>query len=223
MHATPADFRRSRFLLQYRSPGSTDLRAKPERSRKSLKGTESMNINKRGDHLFAAGLWKAIGDVAKSVRTQIGQYSEGRVLANALLEFQRDRGSEFDITINQGRLVTGSDAHSLVFGQAVRRFRQDMEALVFALQYRRGIDERDPGLRTEALMQANSQLATAKQSATITVGRFFDAVVDRDVLGQILAANPNSRARSGAQDQIEATRVKLGNVRYRIVGVIAQM
>ena len=118
MHATPADFRRSRFLLQYRSPGSTDLRAKPERSRKSLKGTESMNINKRGDHLFAAGLWKAIGDVAKSVRTQIGQYSEGRVLANALLEFQRDLGgSEFDITINQGRLVTGSDAHSLVFGQ----------------------------------------------------------------------------------------------------------
>ena len=98
-----------------------------------------------------------------------------------------------------------------------------MEALVFALQYRRGIDERDPGLRTEALMQANSQLATAKQSATITVGRFFDAVVDRDVLGQILGSESNSRARSGAQDQIEATRVKLGNVRYRIVGVIAQM
>ena len=161
-----------------------------------------MNINKRGDHLFAAGLWKAIGDVAKSVRTQIGQYSEGRVLANALLEFQRDPGgSEFDITINQGRLVTGSDAHSLVFGQAVRRFRQDMEALVFALQYRRGIDERDPGLRTEALMQANSQLATAKQSATITVGRFFDAVVDRDVLGQILAAN-----RIRARDRVRRTR-----------------
>ncbi len=121
-----------------------------------------MNINKRGDHLFAAGLWKAIGDVAKSVRTQVGQYSEGRVLANALLEFQRDLGgSEFDVTINQGRVVTGADAHSLVFGQAVRRFRQDMEALVFALQYRRGIDERDPGLRTEALLQANSQLATA--------------------------------------------------------------
>ena len=98
-----------------------------------------------------------------------------------------------------------------------------MEALVFALQYRRGIDERDPGLRTEALMQANSQLATAKQSATITVGRFFDAVVDPTYWGRSLAANPDSRARSGAQDQIEATRVKLGNVRYRIVGVIAQM
>lgn len=183
-----------------------------------------MNINKRGDHLFAAGLWKAIGDVAKSVRTQIGQYSEGRVLANALQEFQHDLGgSEFDVTINQGRLVTGADAHSLVFGQAVRRFRQDMEALVFALQYRRSIDERDPNLRTEALMQANSQLATAKQSATITVGRFFDAVVDRDVLGQILDGESNARARTGAQGQIEATRVKLGNVRYRIVGIIAQM
>ncbi|MCA3812614.1 MAG: hypothetical protein IOC33_30415, partial [Burkholderia sp.] len=123
----------------------------------------------------------------------------------------------------QGRLVTGSDAHSLVFGQAVQRFREDMTALVFALQYRRGIDERDPGLRTEALTQANSQLATAKQSATITVGRFFDAVVDRDVLGQILDGESNSRARTGAQGQIEATRAKLGNVRYRIVGIIAQM
>ena len=169
-------------------------------------------------------MWKAIGDVAKSVRTQIGQYSEGRVLANALLEFQRDLGgSEFDVTINQGRLVTGADAHSLVFGQAVRRFRQDMEALVFALQYRRSIDERDQGLRAEALTQANSQLATAKQSATITVGRFFDAVVDRDVLGQILDGESKARARTGAQDQIDATRVKLGNVRYRIVGIIAQM
>lgn len=36
-----------------------------------------MNIGKRGDHLFAAGLWKAIGDVAQSVRSRIGQYSEG--------------------------------------------------------------------------------------------------------------------------------------------------
>lgn len=146
------------------------------------------------------------------------------MLANALLEFQRDLGgSEFDVTINQGRVVTGADAHSLVFGQAVRRFRQDMEALVFALQYRRGIDERDPGLRTEALLQANSQLATAKQSATITVGRFFDAVVDRDVLGQILDGESNARARAGTQGQIEATRVRLANVRHRIVGIIAQM
>ncbi|WP_269504724.1 hypothetical protein [Burkholderia sp. IMCC1007] len=183
-----------------------------------------MNISKRGDHLFAAGLWKAIGDVAQSVRSRIGQYSEGRVLANALLEFQRDLGgSEFDVTINQGRPVTGSDAHSLMFGLAVRRFRQDMEALVFALEYRRGIDERDQNLRTEALMQANGQLTTAKQSATITVGRFFDAVVDRDVLGQILGAESNARARADVQGQIEATGIRLGNVRHRIIGVIAQM
>ena len=69
----------------------------------------------------------------------------------------------------------------------------------------------------------NSQLTTAKQSATITVGRFFDAVVDRDVLGQILGGESNARARAGAQGQIEATRIKLGNVRHRIIGVIAQM
>ncbi|AOI60870.1 hypothetical protein [Burkholderia diffusa] len=183
-----------------------------------------MNISKRGDHLFAAGLWKAIGDVAHSVRSRIGQYSEGRVLANALLEFQRDLGgSEFDMTINQGRPVTGSDAHSLMFGLAVRRFRQDMEALVFALEHRRNIDEGDASQRTEALMQANSALLTAKQSATITVGRFFDAVVDRDVLGQILGGEANARVRAGAQQQIETTRIKLGNVRHRIIGVIAQM
>ncbi|VWC87347.1 hypothetical protein BLA50215_01657 [Burkholderia lata] len=184
-----------------------------------------MNISKRGDHLFAAGLWKAVGDVAKSVRTQVGEYSEGRVLANALFELQRDLGgSEFDVTINQGRPVTGSDPHSLRFGQAVRRFRLDMEALVFALKHRRSIDERDPGLRTDALTQANSQLATAKQYAVLTVGRFFDAVVDPDVLDQMLASDPNTRARRSATGaEIAATRLRLGSLRYRIVGTISQM
>ncbi|VWB63770.1 hypothetical protein BLA13014_02855 [Burkholderia aenigmatica] len=184
-----------------------------------------MNISKRGDHLFAAGLWKAVGDVAKSVRTQVGEYSEGRVLANALFELQRDLGgSEFDVTINQGRPVTGSDPHSLRFGQAVRRFRLDMEALVFALKHRRGIDERDPGLRTDALTQANSQLATAKQYAMLTIGRFFDAVVDPDVLDQMLASDPNTRARRSATGaEIATTRLRLGSLRYRIVGAISQM
>ncbi|MGS0894700.1 hypothetical protein ACVBGC_19520 [Burkholderia stagnalis] len=184
-----------------------------------------MNISKRGDHLFAAGLWKAIGEVAKSVRTQIGGTSEGRVLADTLFELQRDLGgSEFDVTINQGRPVTGSDAHSLAFGRAVERFRLDMEALVFALQHRRGIDERDPGLRTDALTQANSQLATAKQYATLTVGRFFDAVVDPDVLTQILSGESAVRGqRATAGRAIDETRVKLGSVRYRIIGTIARM
>lgn len=145
------------------------------------------------------------------------------MLANALLEFRRDLGgSEFDVTINQGRPVTGSDAHLLVFGLAVRRFRQDMEALVFALAHRRGIDERDPNRRTEAPTQANSALLTAKQSATITIGRFCDAVVDRDVPGQILGGESNARVRTGARGQIEATLIRLGNVRYRTIGVIAQ-
>ncbi|HDR9487154.1 TPA: hypothetical protein QDC20_001411 [Burkholderia aenigmatica] len=184
-----------------------------------------MNISKRGDHLFAAGLWKAVGDVAKSVRTQVGEYSEGRVLASALFELQRDLGgSEFDVTINQGRPVTGSDPHSLRFGQAVRRFRLDMEALVFALKHRRSIDERDPGLRTDALTQANSQLATAKQYAMLTIGRFFDAVVDPDVLDQMLASDPNTRARRSATGaEIATTRLRLGSLRYRIVGTISQM
>ncbi|QTO45305.1 hypothetical protein [Burkholderia latens] len=183
-----------------------------------------MNISKRGDHLFAAGLWKAIGDVAQSVRTQIGEYSEGRVLADTLVELRRDLGgSEFDITINQGHVVTDSDAHSLAFGHAVRRFRQDMEALVYALKYRRDIDEHDQRARTEALTQANNQLTIAKQSATITVGRFFDAVVDRDVLAQILDGASTARARAGTQVQVESTRIRLGIVRHRIVGIIAQM
>ncbi|WP_257129352.1 hypothetical protein [Burkholderia sp. FL-7-2-10-S1-D7] len=72
-------------------------------------------------------------------------------------------------------------------------------------------------------MQASSAFLTAKQSATMTGGRFFDAVVDRDVLGQIPGDESNARVRAGAQGQVEATRIKLGNVRHRIIGVIAQM
>ena len=181
-----------------------------------------MNISKRGDHLFAAGLSKTIGDIAESVRTQIGKFSEGRVLSNELLLLRRELcGPEFDVTINRGRPVTEADAHSRAFGQAVLRFRLDMESVVFALKCRRGIDERNQNLRTEVLTRANRQLATAKQHAMLSVGQFFDAVVDPNVLGQILACEPNDRARI----QIEFTRMKLKleSVRLAITDTIAKM
>jgi hypothetical protein len=181
-----------------------------------------MNISKRGDHLFAAGLRKTIGDIAESVRTQIGQYSEGRVLSNELLSLQRELGGhEFDVTINTGRPVTGADAHSQTFGKAVLGFRQDMESLVFALKYRRSIDERNQNLRSEQLTQANKQLATAKQHSMLTVGKFFDAVVDPNVLGQILACELIEHGRI----QIELTRMKLklDIVRRAIIDTIAKM
>lgn len=181
-----------------------------------------MNVSKRGDHLFAAGLWKTIGDIAESVRIQIGKYSEGRVLSNELLLLQRELcGPEFDVTINRGRPVTGADAHSHAFGQAVLRFRLDMESVVFALKYRRSIDERNQNLRTEVLTQANRQLATAKQHAMLTVGQFFDAVVDPNVLGQILACEPNDRAR--IQIELTRMRLKLDSVRRAIIDTIAKM
>ena len=184
-----------------------------------------MNISKRGDHLFAAGLWKAIGDVAKSVRTQIGEYSEGRVLADALFTLQRELGgSEFDVTINQGRPVAGSDPHSLTFGRAVERFRHDMEAVVFALKHRRSIDVPNGAQRAEELTQANTHLATAKQYAMLTVGRFFDAVVDRDVLEQIVGAESPARGLPiAARNGIDETQRTLAGVRQRIIGAIAQM
>ncbi|RKU00463.1 hypothetical protein C7H84_25515 [Burkholderia sp. Nafp2/4-1b] len=184
-----------------------------------------MNISKRGDHLFAAGLWKTIGDVAKSVRTQIGEYSEGRVLADALFALQRELGgSEFDVTINQGRPVAGSDPHSLIFGRAVERFKYDMEAVVFALKHRRGIDGPNGAQRAEALAQANTHLATAKQYAIFTVGRFFDAVVDRDVLEQIVGAESPARGRPlAARKGIDETQRTLTGVRQRIIGALAQM
>jgi hypothetical protein len=185
-----------------------------------------MNIKKRGDHLFAAGLWKTIRDVAESVRTQIGQYSEGRVLTNELLLLLHELGgSEFQVTINKGLPVTGGDPHADAFGEAVRRFKLDMESLVFALKYRRSIDERNQNLRAELLTQANRQLATAKQHAMLTVGQFVDAVIDPKVLGQILTAEPKERARiqKNLGINIEDTRIKLGSLRHAIIDTIAKM
>ncbi|KWK30492.1 hypothetical protein WT77_00110 [Burkholderia stagnalis] len=183
-----------------------------------------MNISKRGDHLFAAGLWKTIGDVAGLVRAKVGDYSEGRVLSTELFALQRELSSSaFDITINKGRAVMGPDAHSLAFGEAVRRFRLDMEALVFALQHRRNIDDREPAARLAALTQANAQLAAAKQYATLTVGRFFDTVVDQSVLGQLAQNGTNSRDSMIASVKIRDARIKLGHVRRGIVESIAKM
>ncbi|MGU7770205.1 hypothetical protein ACV229_08475 [Burkholderia sp. MR1-5-21] len=185
-----------------------------------------MNISKRGDHLFAAGLWKAIGDVAELVRTQVGEYSEGRVLSTELFTLQRElASSEFDMVANKGRAVTGSDAHSLAFGEAVRRFRLDMEALVFALKYRRSIDDRDPAARLTALTQANAQLATAKQYAVLTVRRFFDTVVDPTVRDQILGDRTNriDSNTNSARTRFSVASAKLERVRRGIVESISKM
>lgn len=184
-----------------------------------------MNISKRGDHLFATGLPKTIGDVAKLVRAQIGEYSEGRVLADELFAMQRELGgNEFDLTINRGRPFSGHDTHSLIFGTIVDGFRRDMQAVVFAVKHRRSIDARDGAQRSEALRQANAHLATAKQYALFTVGRLFDAVVDRDVLKQILDATSTTRGRAPAEQKgIEEAKRKLSDARYRILGVIARM
>ncbi|KWI19381.1 hypothetical protein [Burkholderia ubonensis] len=179
-----------------------------------------MNISKRGDHLFAAGLWKAIGDVARSVRSQVGEFSEGRVLSNELFALQRELGdSDFDVTINKGRPVTGADAHSLAFGAAVRRFRLDMEALVFALKYRRSIDDTDPAARFAALTQANEQLARAKQYAMLTVRQFFDTVVDPSVRDQLLGDKPGG----GDSTRFAVASAKLERVRRAIVESISKM
>ncbi|TCW83364.1 hypothetical protein C5O80_15530 [Burkholderia sp. SRS-46] len=183
-----------------------------------------MNISKRGDHLFAAGLWKTIGDVAQRVSEQVGDYSEGRVLSTELSALQYQLSSSaFDITVNKGRAVTGPDAHSIAFGETVRRFRLDMESLVFALKHRRSIDAREPAARFAALTQANAQLATAKQYATLTVGRFFDTVVDQNVLGQLARDGSNARDKSIADVKIRDARIKLGHVRRGIVESIAKM
>lgn len=94
-----------------------------------------------------------------------------------------------------------------------------MEALVFALKYRRSIDDTDPAARFAALTQANEQLARAKQYAMLTVRQFFDAVVDPSVRDQLLGDKPGG----GDSTRFAVASAKLERVRRAIVESISKM
>ncbi|MGN4070901.1 hypothetical protein ACS0X5_16760 [Burkholderia gladioli] len=181
-----------------------------------------MNTSKRGDHLFAAGLLKAIRDVADMmIRSKIGDTSEGRVLHASVASLQRSlTGGAFDTTVNRGRIVTGSDPHSVAFGRASRDFTQSMSSLVFVLEHRRDLgSEKDQAKRNELVMQAAKLVTDAKLYAELAVKRMFDAAIDPAVLKQIT---------QGAGDkprdtEIANARSALQQVRGAILAGIGKM
>lgn len=155
------------------------------------------------------------------IRTEIGDYSEGRVLYTELSAWKRILTSnEFHVVVNKGRPVTGADPHSVAFGKAVNDFELSMRSLVFTLQHRRSIDSRDQAARTAEFDSASRCIADAKQYAKLAVSKVFDSVVDENVLRQILFADSDDR---GRLDQIATARAKLQRVRGAIVGSIWKM
>jgi hypothetical protein len=175
-----------------------------------------MNVSKRGDHLFATGFSKTLGDVAVMLSDEIGGTSEGRRLEAAVSRCSRLlTGGVFDAVIDKGRPVTGPDAHSLQFGEASQAFLRQMRTLVFALQFRRGIEGGDAAARGADLALANRQLATAKHAAILETGRFIDAVTDPAVAARLVA--------TGLRGEIEAARAALEQVRQALCACIARV
>lgn len=180
-----------------------------------------MNIRKRGDHLFAAGLAKTIRDLAELIRVEIGDCSEGSILKAELSErWPELTSTEFHTVINKGGFVTGDDAHSHAFGRAARDLKWQMQSLAFALNFRRGLDDRDPAARVAALRLANAQVTTAKYQAMLALFQFFDAVVDENVMSQLVHTERNDSARLA---RIAATRTMLERVRLAIAACIARV
>ncbi|MEK6425297.1 MAG: hypothetical protein V4801_37450 [Burkholderia gladioli] len=180
-----------------------------------------MNISKRGDHLFAAGLLKTIRDVTEMVfRSEIGGTSEGRVLQRDILAMQRLLGgSEFEMTVNRGRVVTAPDPHSIAFGAAARDFTLTMRSLVFSLEHRRGIgSEGRQSERNEQMMQAARLVTDAKRYARVAVNRVFDAVIDPGVLQQLAQGSDRTRT-----TQIATARANLQRVRADMLASIGKM
>ena len=173
-------------------------------------------MSRRGDHLFATGLSKTIGDVAERISSEIGNCSEGRVLFETVSRCSRLlTGGVFDAVIDKGKPVLQEDEHSAVFGEAVKAFKLQMRSLVFAMKSRRDIGGNDPRMRTQELALANRQLATAKHYAVLVTGQFFDAAVDENVARRLVATE--------LRGEIEAARAALEQVRRAICRCIEKM
>ncbi len=168
--------------------------------------TREIDISKRGDHLFATGLSKTIGDVADRIGSEIGDCSEGRVLFSTVSRCSRLlTGGVFDAVLDKGKPVLHDGAHSAAFGDAVKGFRLQMASLVFALKFRRGLDGDDQRARAQDLDLANRQLATSKHCAVLATGRFFDGAMDEAVARRLMATTLRGEV-VAAQATLESVR-----------------
>ena len=174
-----------------------------------------MNTHKRGDHLLATGLSKTLGDLASMIDAEVGQTSEGRALRDAVSRCTRYlTGGTFDAVIDKGKPVQSDDAHSKAFGEAVLALKLQMSSLVFALQFRRGIDEKDKAMRIRDLELANRQLATAKLATRLAVGQFFDQAIDEAVAARLTAQ---------LRGEIQALRALLERIRETLCAAVERM
>lgn len=175
-----------------------------------------MNIRKRGDHLFATGLAKTLGDVEERIEALIGDTTEGRRLKLVVQRCSRLlTGGVFDAVIDKGKPVLHEDLHATQFGAVARAFREQMETLTRALQFRHGIAETYQPARAKEFDLANRQLATAKHYAIIETGRFIDMATDPAVAQRLMATD--------LRGEIEAARASLEGVRQALCDCIAKM
>ncbi len=175
-----------------------------------------MNIRKRGDHLFATGLAKTLGDVEHSIGKQIGHTTEGELLRQVVQRCSRLlTGGVFDAVIDRGRPVLQEDLHATEFGATARAFREQMESLVFAVKFRHGISETYQPARAKEFDVATRQLATAKHYAIIETGRFIDMATDPAVAQRLMQTD--------LRGEIEAAKASLERVRQALCDCIAKM
>ncbi len=175
-----------------------------------------MNVRKRGDHLFATGVSKTLGDVAGRIATEIGDTTEGRVLLAVVSRCSRLlTDGVFDAVIDKGKPVLHADVHATDFGEAARSFGQQMETLILALKLRHGIAETYQPARAKEFDLANRQLGTAKHYAAIETGRFIDLATDPEVAKRLMATD--------LRGEIEAAKASLERVRQAICDCISKM
>lgn len=136
---------------------------------------------KRGDHVFATGIAKTISDIASHVTSEIGAYSEGRVLASEVAScVPLLKTGPFQLVVDKGDRASRDDAHSVAFGAKDFAFKTSMAGLVTALKLRREVDKADPAERDKLLNQSNRLINASKLRAQLDLGQFFDNAVDEE-------------------------------------------
>ncbi|HWO62278.1 MAG TPA: hypothetical protein VNO31_19840, partial [Umezawaea sp.] len=165
---------------------------------------------KRGDHIFALAFGKQLGQAhtnsAAAVRElDLNRSSAARILVDGLAIARGKAAAIPELVVRKPRQVSGSDAHSTIYGNASRDALLAINSVAVAVDryYRH---------RAEAGLLAR-HLAVSAMQARLAVNRWIDAVIDRESLPFV----------QGKRRELALGRQLLEEIRADLIAVFAQL
>ncbi len=162
----------------------------------------SSGSKKRGDHLLAYGLGKAVGEKLDGAAQSLPpDLADAFSSAKGKLD-QLTKGPAFQVTIDKGPTPAGGDAQSRAFGEALQDFRGKFDAYVDAVEDVETSSGAD-------LAAARAALQRATDALNESFGKVLAHTMDSEVASEVGSKDvKNAEAALASAKQIVADMTK---------------